>query len=213
MNKSESIKEITQAIIKVMADVKGIEKSLTVGTGSNSYKGVADQDVKKIVGESMEKNGLAILPIGIDENTKVDNWDETGGQYGPKRKQLVFTKVTTTYLLCHISGEWVELKGYGHGVDSQDKSAGKATTYALKYALLYTFLVPTGKIDDTDLVHSEEEKITTTMIMSADELVRTSTLPEDKKTNADKALSDPDLTLAEYTAIVNALRQNQPKKY
>ena len=46
--------------------------------------------------------------------------------------------------------------GYGHGVDSQDKSAGKATTYALKYALLYAFLVPTGKIDDADNTHSEE---------------------------------------------------------
>ena len=45
--------------------------------------------------------------------------------------------------------------GYGHGVDSQDKSAGKATTYALKYALLNTFLVPTGDIDDTDNTHSD----------------------------------------------------------
>jgi hypothetical protein len=156
MNKSESIKELTLAVIKVMADVKGIEKNLTVGTGGSSYKGVADQDVKKIIGESMQNNGLVILPIGIDETTNVDSWDETGGQYGPKRKQSVFTKVTATYLLCHTSGEYVEIKGYGHGVDSQDKSAGKATTYALKYALLYTFLVPTGKIDDADNTHSEE---------------------------------------------------------
>lgn len=155
MNKSESIKELTKAVINVMADVKGIEKNLTVGSGNNTYKGVADQDVKKTVGESMERNGLVILPTGIEESTQVDSWDETG-QYGTKRKQLVFTKVTTTYLLCHVSGEFVELKGYGHGVDSQDKSAGKATTYALKYALLYTFLVPTGKIDDADIIHSEE---------------------------------------------------------
>jgi hypothetical protein len=155
MNKSESIKEITQAVIKVMAGVKGIEKNLTVGSGSNTYKGVADQDVKKIIGDLMADNGLCILPIGIDESTQVDSWEETGGQYGPKRKQSVFTKVTASYMLCHISGEWIELKGYGHGVDSQDKSAGKATTYALKYALLYTFMVPTGKIDDTDEVHSD----------------------------------------------------------
>jgi hypothetical protein len=158
MNKSESIKELTLAVIKVMADVKGIEKNLTVGTGGSSYKGVADQDVKKIIGESMQNNGLVILPIGIDETTNVDSWDEAGGQYGPKRKQSVFTKVTATYLLCHTSGEYVEIKGYGHGVDSQDKSAGKATTYALKYALLYTFLVPTGKIDDADNTHSDDIK-------------------------------------------------------
>jgi hypothetical protein len=154
MEKSPDIKNLTQAVIKVMAGVKGIEKNQTVGTGNNTYKGVADQDVKKIIGELMETNGLIILPIGIDETTQVDSWDEAG-QYGTKRKQSVFTKVTATYLLCHTSGEYVELKGYGHGVDSQDKSAGKATTYALKYTLLYTFLVPTGKIDDADSVHSE----------------------------------------------------------
>jgi len=55
----------------------------------------------------------------------------------------------------HESGESKEISGYGHGVDPQDKGAGKATTYALKYALLYTFLVPTGSIDDADKTHSD----------------------------------------------------------
>jgi hypothetical protein len=157
MEKSESIKELTQSVIKVMAGCKGIEKTLTVGTGSGSYKGVADKDVKSVIGELMESNGLAIFPTGITELTQIDGWEETG-QYGVKHKQSIFTRVTTTYLLCHVSGEWIELKGYGHGVDSQDKSAGKATTYALKYALLYAFMVPTGKIDDADNSHSEEIK-------------------------------------------------------
>ena len=52
-----------------------------------------------------------------------------------------------------------ELAGYGHGVDNQDKGAGKATTYALKYALLYMFLIPTGKIDDADTTHSDEVEV------------------------------------------------------
>ena len=38
-----------------------------------------------------------------------------------------------------------------------DKSAGKATTYALKYALLYLFMVPTGKIDDADKTQPPKE--------------------------------------------------------
>ena len=155
MNKSESIINLVQATIKVMAEVKGIEKNLNVGTGNSSYQGVADKDVKKIVGDAMERNGLAIFPVNIDEQTDLREWDEID-QYSKsipkdtKRKQSVFTKVKTTYLLTHISGEFIEICGFGHGVDSQDKSAGKATTYALKYALLYTFLIPTGKIDDAD---------------------------------------------------------------
>jgi len=155
MNKSESIQEITKAVIKVMTEVKGIEKSMTVGTGNSSYKGVPDQEVKKIIGDSMAKNGLAIFPTGIQSTMKVDRWEATDN-YGTKQKQSVFTESTVTYLLTHTSGEFIELSGYGHGVDSQDKSAGKATTYALKYTLLYTFLVPTGKIDDADAIHSEQ---------------------------------------------------------
>jgi hypothetical protein len=76
-------------------------------------------------------------------------------QLNDVQKQSVFTSVKTKYLLLHESGESIEISGYGHGVDSQDKAAGKATTYALKYALLYTFLVPTGKIDDADNENSD----------------------------------------------------------
>ena len=153
-------KEITKAILAVMRSVKGIDKTLTVGTGASSYKGVSDKDVKNIIGEAMEKNGLCILPIGVEAKTQVDRWVENTN-YGEKTKQNVLTEVKTKYLLLHESGESIEVEGYGHGVDSQDKSAGKATTYALKYALLYMFLVPTGTIDDTDVKHSEEIPVPT----------------------------------------------------
>lgn len=152
------MKNLAQAIINVMTEVKGVEKGMTVGTGSASYKGVSDYDVKKIIGESMRKNGLSILPISVEPNTRVDRWEETN-QYGTKQKQSVFTEVKTKYLLLHSSGESMELAGYGHGVDTQDKGAGKATTYALKYTLLYTFLTPTGAIDDADKEHSDEKEV------------------------------------------------------
>ena len=141
-----------------MTEVKGVEKGMTVGTGGASYKGVSDYDVKKIIGESMRKNGLSILPISVEPNTRVDRWEETN-QHGTKQKQSVFTEVKTKYLLLHESGESMELAGYGHGVDTQDKGAGKATTYALKYTLLYTFLTPTGAIDDADKEHSDEKEV------------------------------------------------------
>ena len=155
MEKSESIINLIPAVIEVMKAVKNIEKNMKIGTGTNSYAGVADKDVKVAVGEAMENNGLCIFPIGIEENTETAQWEETN-QYGTKLKQSYFTKVKMTYRLCHISGEWMNVVGYGHGVDSQDKAAGKATTYALKYALLYTFMIPTGKIDDADNTHSED---------------------------------------------------------
>ncbi len=156
----ETKANLAKAIIAVMQEVKGIEKSMTIGTGNSSYKGVPDQEVKKIIGDSMAKNGLCILPIGVKPKIQIDRWEETAfdnyqKKEVTKQKQSVFTEVTTEYLLLHKSGESQVLSGYGHGIDSQDKGAGKSTTYALKYVLLYTFLVPTGKIDDADNTHSD----------------------------------------------------------
>ena len=157
MNKSENITNLVAATIKVMESVKGIEKSMTIGTGNNAYKGIADKDVKKIVGEAMTKNGLAIFPTDIEETVQIDRWEQQGYM-----KQQVFSRVKTTYLLIHTSGEYIEIMGSGHGVDSQDKAAGKSTTYALKYALLYTFLIPTGDIDDADKEHSDHKAVPAT---------------------------------------------------
>lgn len=151
----EERKNIAKAIIKVMKAVKGMEKNSKVGSGSYAYSGTKDQDVKEVFNDALANNGLCIMPIDIEESAQVDRWEE---EYNgnKKQKQSIFTKVKVKYLLLHDSGESIELCGYGHGVDNQDKGAGKATTYALKNCLLYTFLTPVGKIDDTDTTHSEE---------------------------------------------------------
>jgi len=148
------MKNLIKAINNVMKDVENIEKNLNVGAGNNSYKGIADKDVKIALNRSMRNNGLVLFTVKIEPNLKIERWEEKTN-YGLKQKQSVFTEVLTTYELMHESGESKLIQGYGHGVDSQDKSAGKATTYALKYALLYQFLVATGELDDADKTHSE----------------------------------------------------------
>lgn len=156
------MKNLVKAVLKVMEECEGIEKSMDVGTGRSSYKGVSDKDVKIKVGQSMRRNGLIILPTKITPNLQIERWEEEqawNGQKQMKQKQSAFTETITEYLLCHESGEHVTLSGYGHGVDTQDKGAGKATTYALKYTLLYTFLVATGHIDDADKSHSNDIEI------------------------------------------------------
>lgn len=149
------MKNLIKAINNVMAAVENIEKNLNVGAGNNSYKGVADKDVKLAINRSMRENGLAIFTTKIEPTTRIERWVEKTN-YGEKQKQSVFTEVITTYDLVHESGEKQTIQGYGHGVDSQDKSAGKSTTYALKYALLYQFLVSTGELDDTDKIPSDK---------------------------------------------------------
>ena len=154
------MKLLAKAVLQVMKEVKGMEKNSKVGAGTrSSYDGTKDQDVKEVFNNALCNAGLCMLQIGIEEETQIDRWEEVDSwsktvPKATKQKQSVFTKVKTKYLLLHESGESVELAGYGHGIDAQDKGAGKATTYAMKNALLYSFVTPVGKIDDTETTHS-----------------------------------------------------------
>ncbi len=152
------MKEINKAIIAVMKEVKNIEKGLSVGTGNSSYKAMSDSMVRSEVKKAMVDNGLSILPIGVQATVKIDRWEEEDSYKKGviKTKQSVFTEVHTKYLLLHESGESIELAGYGHGVDTQDKGAGKATTYALKNVILDAFLIIKGDDVDTDKTHSDD---------------------------------------------------------
>jgi hypothetical protein len=143
-----------------MQAISNIEKNMTVGTGSSAYKAVSSKDVVNECRKAMIANGLVLMPIGVEESSEVERWTEQtnyNGKVETKNKQQVFTKVIAQYVLMHESGESIILCGYGHGVDSQDKSAGKATTYANKNTLIYTFQIPIGDIDDTDNDHSEKQ--------------------------------------------------------
>jgi hypothetical protein len=205
---------LVAAVLAVMKEVKGMEKNSKVGAGQAQYDGTKDQDVKEVFNEVMARHGLICLPIEIEERAILDRWEEKAvysGQEVIKNKQSVFTVVKTKYKLMHESGEFEILAGYGHGVDTQDKGAGKATTYALKNTLLYSFLTPVGKIDDTDTKHSNEivtppvaapapvapveteaQKKKAAAITRAVELIISSTTEEELKANAEKVVKFKD---------------------
>lgn len=158
------MKEITKAILQVMEAVKNVEKQMTVGTGQSSYKAVSDSLVRNTIRPEMVKAGLVVIPVSIDPKATTERWTENS-QYGEKTRQQIFTEAICKYKLIHSeSGESLEISGYGHGVDSQDKSAGKATTYALKNALLDTFLITKGESEDTDAVHSDDMPVPKTKL-------------------------------------------------
>lgn len=154
------MKNISLAIIEVIKEIEWVAKWMVVWEWTkSSYKWVADKDVKQALRDSMTKNWLSLLPTGVESKIQIDRWEEADTYnkqppYPMKSKQSIFTEVTTKYILLHTSGESIELAWYWQGVDTQDKWAGKATTYALKNTLLNMFLIPTGV--DTDNTHSDE---------------------------------------------------------
>lgn len=150
------MKNISVAIQAVMTEINWVDKSMEVWKWTNAYKWVSDKDVRQLLRTSMVKNWLSIMPTDVQSKIQVDRWEEADSynNNSMKSKQSVFTEVMTKYILLHTSGESIILAWYWQGVDTQDKWAGKATTYALKNTLLNMFLIPTGV--DTENTHSDE---------------------------------------------------------
>ena len=153
------MKELINAINNVMKEATEVAKNSRVGKGSNAYDGLKDVDVKSLIQPLMQKNNLALFPVSIDIQTEKEVWEQEetwNGSTQVKRKRQFFVEVKTKYMIVHESGQSIEIVGFGHGIDSADKAPGKAQTYALKMALMYTFLIPAGNIDDSDSTHSDD---------------------------------------------------------
>ena len=115
-------------------------------------------------------------------------------------------------MLMHTSGEWLAESYFMKPSKDDPQGAGSVITYQRRYAL-GAILGLNIDVDDDGNKASGKEELTVQQLGYAEELVRKSTLDEDKKERAYKALSNPNLSLAEYHAIVNKLKDAQPKKY
>ena len=138
MNHSESIGNIASAIGKVVAECGYVASDATNTFHRYSY--LSDEKLLGHVRGSMANNGLAIVPMTVSyEKEEVKT---------AKGKAEVLITTTTTFLLSHSSGEWMQVQCIAMGQDSGDKGPYKAATGALKYALRQVFLIATG--DDAE---------------------------------------------------------------
>ena len=185
MEKSAEIKNLATALCEFQGAVETIVKTETNPFFKSKYATLSD--ILLVIRQPLADNGLSFVQF-------------------PKGKYGLET------MLMHTSGEWLSQCYEMVPTKNDPQGAGSVITYQRRYAL-GAILGLNIDIDDDGNKGSGKEEITTSMIMRADELIRTSTLPEDKKVSAEKALQNPDLDLADYTAIVNALKQNQSKKF
>lgn len=149
---------IYQRMSAVTNELRRVAKNLNVGVGKSTYKAVGEADVLDAVKPSEEKYGIYSYPASrvivnneILENESID--------YNSKEKVIkkqFFMRVETIYRFVNMDKpeEYIETTTYGDGMDSQDKSPGKAMTYADKYALLKGYKIVTG--DDPDQNASED---------------------------------------------------------
>lgn len=143
---------IYEKIHQVMQDIQYLQKDGFVETGNGKgYKAMTDEKVASTLRPALLKARLVILPVSM-ETARTD--EDVTDKFGNVKKNRV-TDCSVTYRIFDIDNpsDYVDVASSGTGVDTQDKGIGKAMTYARKYMLLNTFLIPTG--NDTEDISSD----------------------------------------------------------
>lgn len=140
---------IFQKMLAVESELGTVAKNLDV----LDYKAVSERDIIDAVKPLEQKYGIYSYPVSrtvVDQGTM-----EFATKNGGTRTQL-YMRIKTTYRFVNVEepSEYIEVDTYGDGLDSADKSVGKAMTYADKYALMKAYKISTG--DDPDATNSKE---------------------------------------------------------
>lgn len=147
--KEEDIKKLNiyQKMSLATSKIQTVTKKLKVGEGTKGeYKAVSETDVLNAVKPIEVEVGIYSYPV--DRKLLKEERVTFKNKYGDIENFVI--KLETTYRFVNIDNpdEFIDIKTYGDGVDSQDKAPGKAMTYADKYALLKAYKIGTG--DDPD---------------------------------------------------------------
>ena len=144
---------IYQKMLKATMDIERVAKKLDVSMGAKgSYKAVGEGDVLRAVKPVEISLGIYSYPVDrqlLDTQVLTVIKDYNGNR--TESNQILF-RLETTYRFVNVDDpkEFIDIKTYGDGVDSQDKAPGKAMTYADKYALLKAYKIETGEDPDKD---------------------------------------------------------------
>lgn len=128
--------EIPAMLLALRKRVGGLQAKKTTGGPSFAIKSSKELEIK--LRDACDDLGIPVCgPVGVD-----------GGNIDVDRGTAAFVKVVQR-IGCS-DGSFIDFVGIGHGADTQDKAAGKASTYARKDALTKGLIAPDKEMPDTD---------------------------------------------------------------
>lgn len=144
---------IYEKLSAITTELSTVAKNLEVGVGQNKYKAVGEADVLRAVKPLEAKYKVYSYPVS---RTIIESGTIESTTYKGEVKKNLFERIEVVYRFINIEKpeEFIDITSYGDGIDSQDKSVGKAMTYADKYALLKAYKIITG--EDPDQNASED---------------------------------------------------------
>lgn len=137
------MKSICNKMAFIQAEFPVVTKGRRVtGGGANySYRGI--DDALSVLNPLLAKHRVFMRPCFHTVST-------TPCTTSSGKPAFHTTLQGTLYFTCGDTGESIEVDMLGEGLDNADKGTMKAQANALKYALWYTFCVPTEEKKDSE---------------------------------------------------------------
>lgn len=138
---------LVKKLAEVMQEVKYIQK-----TGYNNfhkYRYATEADVNEKVREELAKRNVILIPNVKSHSVRTHTTAKGNTEY-------IVTVEVEFIFMDGETGEMISFTTFGEGQDAGDKGTYKAITGAQKYALMKSFMIPTG--DDPEADEGTDEK-------------------------------------------------------
>ena len=169
------------------------------------YSFASHDDVSAMASDVLTANGVAFIPT-VNSYTVSENKQKTNfkGELVIESKHQIHVKAC--FVNIDKPEERIDVEGWGYALDDADKGYGKALSYAIKYMLMKTFLIPTGDEEPkgSDEIDSYQEK--TTSKPKPIEAAQPMTLNKEQIENIRSLISD-------YPEIVKDITKSFGKSY
>ena len=193
--------------------IQAVAKKLRIGEGTKSeYKAVSESDILDAVKPIEYELGIYSYPV--DRKLTKEDRVTFKNRFGDTDNFVI--RIETTYRFVNVDKpeEFIDIKTYGDGVDSQDKAPGKAMTYADKYALLKAYKVKTGDDPDknkSNKLSDNEQELVLIYMDKMNKLVLETETNYEELLDYFKVKSNNDMTLQQLKQAVAILEKKRNK--
>ena len=136
-------RSLHRKLAQVMYEAERIPKNGRAPKEMGGYPFVQVGDAADFIRKALAEKVVTMMPVAVRVIGQVDRPTAKGGT------MTTLDLVTTWRITDGESGEFIDIESFGAGADVGDKYSGKASTSAMKYALLTGFLLSTG--EDSEL--------------------------------------------------------------
>jgi len=143
MSDQPETRSLHRKLAQVMYEAERIPKNGAAPREMGGYPFVQVGDAADFIRKALAEKVISMIPSAIRVVGQVDRPTKSGGS------MTTVDLIVTWTLTDGESGETATIESFGAGADGGDKYSGKATTSAMKYALLAGFLLSTG--EDSEL--------------------------------------------------------------